>query len=147
MAADHTRWRSGYRGHDGGDGGDPPSPRRPEKRAHAMTLGVHEFWEYLRTSPLLWLAVTLLAYQAAYGIYRGTGRSPLANPVLISVTLIISVLLVTRTSYQTYFGSAQIVHFLIGPATVAMAIPLYAQTERLKTMIFPLTIALLVGSA
>jgi predicted murein hydrolase (TIGR00659 family) len=112
-----------------------------------MTLGVHEFWEYLRTSPLLWLAVTLLAYQAAYGIYRGTGRSPLANPVLISVTLIISVLLVTRTSYQTYFGSAQIVHFLIGPATVAMAIPLYAQTERLKRMIFPLTIALLVGSA
>lgn len=112
-----------------------------------MTLGPHELWAYLRASSLLWLTVTLLAYQAAYWIYRGTGRNPLANPILISVTLIISVLLVTKTPYQRYFDGAQIVHFLIGPATVAMAIPLYAQTERLKTMIFPLAMTLLVGSA
>lgn len=67
------------------------------------TLDPHGLWVYLRASPLLWLAVTLVAYQAAHGIYRLTGRNPLANPVLISVTLVISVLLVTKTPYQTYF--------------------------------------------
>jgi predicted murein hydrolase (TIGR00659 family) len=56
------------------------------------------------------------------------------------------VLLLTKTPYETYFDGAQFVHFLIGPSTVALAIPLYAQLERLKTMFVPVTIALLVGS-
>jgi predicted murein hydrolase (TIGR00659 family) len=111
-----------------------------------MTPSVSEIWVYLSASPLLWLTVTLLAYQAAYGIYRHSGLHPLANPVLISVTLIVCVLLLTNTPYQTYLDGAQLVYLLIGPATVALAIPLYAQIERLKTMLFSLAIALLVGA-
>lgn len=108
-----------------------------------MTLGhVQGF-----TAPLLWVAVTVLAYQAARALHSRTGRSPLANPVLISVALIIAVLVVTGTPYRTYFEGARLVHLFMGPATVAMAVPLYAQRERLKTMLFPLTIALLMGSA
>jgi predicted murein hydrolase (TIGR00659 family) len=101
---------------------------------------------YLLASPLLWVGVTLLAYRAAYCIYRRSGMNPIANPVLISVTFIICVLLLTNTPYQTYFDGARFVHFLVGPATVALAIPLYAQIERMKTMFLPLTIALVVGS-
>ncbi len=100
----------------------------------------------LSALPLLWVMVTLLAYQAASGIYRRSGRHPLANPVLISVTLVVGVLRLTNTPYQTYFDGAQLVHVLLGPATVALAVPLYAQIERLKTMLWPLTVTLLVGS-
>jgi predicted murein hydrolase (TIGR00659 family) len=111
-----------------------------------MTQSFFGIWLYLSTSPLLWIAVTLLAYWAAYGIYRSSGLNPIANPVLISVALIVCVLLLTKTPYQTYFDGAQFVQFLVGPAIVALAIPLYAQIERLRTMFLPLTIALLVGS-
>jgi predicted murein hydrolase (TIGR00659 family) len=111
-----------------------------------MTPSFFEKWLYLSASPLLWIAVTLLAYQAAYRIYHRSGLNPIANPVLISVAFIVCVLVLTKTPYQSYFEGAQFVHFLVGPATVALAIPLYAQIERLKTMLMPLTIALLVGS-
>jgi len=90
--------------------------------------------------------VTLLAYQVADAISRHSGRHPIANPVLISAALIVGVLLLTATPYQTYFDGAQWVHVLIGPATVALAIPLSAQIGRLKTMLVPLTLTVLVGS-
>jgi predicted murein hydrolase (TIGR00659 family) len=111
-----------------------------------MTPRVSDIWVYLSASPLLWVTVTLLAYQVAYGIYRRSGLHPLANPVLISVTVIVGVLLLTNTPYQTYFDGAQLMHVLLGPATVALAIPHYAQLERLKTMLLPLMITILVGS-
>jgi predicted murein hydrolase (TIGR00659 family) len=101
----------------------------------------------LSASPLLWLVVTVLAYRLAHAIFGWTGMHPLANPVLLSAAFVIVVLVLTGTSYATYFDGARLVHFLIGPATVAMAIPLYALIERLKTMVGPLLLALVVGSA
>jgi len=111
-----------------------------------MTLGISELWVSLSALPLLWVMVTLLAYQMASGIHRSSGRHPLANPVLISVTLVIGVLQLTDTPYQTYFDGVQWLHVLLGPATVALAVPLYAQIERLQTMLWPLMLTLLVGS-
>jgi predicted murein hydrolase (TIGR00659 family) len=107
---------------------------------------ITEIWVYLAASPLLWLTVTVLAYLVAYWLYRRSSFNPFINPVLVAVAFIATVLLVTRTPYPTYFEGAKFIHFLIGPATVALAIPLYAQMERLKTMWVPLTIALVVGS-
>ena len=74
------------------------------------------------------------------------GGHPLANPVLLAVAVLVALLALTGTSYQTYFDGAQFVHFLLGPATVALAIPLYAQFDRLRRMALPLLGALLVGS-
>jgi predicted murein hydrolase (TIGR00659 family) len=105
-----------------------------------------EIWVYLAASPLLWLTVTVLAYLAAFWLYRRSSFNPFVNPVLIAVAFIATVLLTTRTPYPTYFEGAKFIHFLIGPATVALAVPLFAQIERLKTMWFPLTVALVVGS-
>jgi len=100
----------------------------------------------MRSSPLAWVTATLLAYAAASTVHRRVGMNPLANPVLLSVTFIVGALLLTRTPYETYFEGARLVHFLVGPATVALAIPLHAHLDRLKTLLIPLTIALLVGS-
>ena len=111
-----------------------------------MNPNLEEIWVYLSTSPLLGLTLTLLAYQGAFWIYKRAGFHPLANPVLISVAILASLLLATGTPYQTYFDGAQFVHFLLGPATVALAIPLHAQWPRQKAMAGPLIIALVVGS-
>ncbi|MCK9258495.1 MAG: LrgB family protein [Azoarcus sp.] len=111
-----------------------------------MNGNLNEIWVYLSTTPLLGLTLTLIAYQAAFWIYKRLGFHPLANPVLIAVAMLASVLLLTGTPYSTYFDGAQFVHFLLGPATVALAIPLHAQWPRLKTMAGPLLISLCAGS-
>lgn len=105
-----------------------------------------EIWVFLAQSPLLWLSLTLLAYLGALWLHTRSGRNPVVNPVLISVIVIVSVLLLTRTPYDTYFEGAKFVHFLIGPATVALAVPLYGQVSRLRRLWLPIGVALLVGS-
>ena len=104
-------------------------------------------WVYLSASPLLGLTLTLVAYQLAFWIYRRSGKMALANPVLLAIIIITSFLLLTNTLYTRYFEGAQFVHFLLGPATIALAVPLYAQWPRLKRLAFPLIVALFAGSA
>jgi len=105
-----------------------------------------EIWVYLSASPLLGLTLTLLAYQAAFWLHKRCNGHPAANPVLISVLVLVAILWVTGTPYATYFEGAQFVHFLLGPATVALAIPLYAQFARLKRLALPLLATLVAGS-
>ena len=105
-----------------------------------------EIWVYLAASPLLGLTVTLLAYQGAWWVCRRCRFHPLANPVLLAVTALVLLLSLTRVPYATYFEGAQFVHFLLGPATVALAIPLYAQLPRIRQAALPLLAALLAGS-
>ncbi len=111
-----------------------------------MNERISEIWVYLAASPLLGLTVTLLAYLAAVRIGRRCGGHPLANPVLIAIAMLVPLLLLTGTPYRVYFDGAQFVHFLLGPATVALAIPLYAQLRRLVRLAGPLLVALLAGS-
>ncbi|AMO35509.1 MULTISPECIES: LrgB family protein [Thauera] len=111
-----------------------------------MTPRLTELWVYLSTSPLLGLTLTLVAYQAAFWLYKRAGFHPLANPVMLAIAMVATVLALGDMDYRTYFDGAQFVHFLLGPATVALAIPLYAQWPKLKAMAGPLMIALLVGS-
>ena len=111
-----------------------------------MNPPLTDIWVYLAASPLLGLTLTLLAYQAAFWLFKRSGGHPLANPVLIAVTLLVGFLLATGTAYETYFSGAQFVHFLLGPATVALAIPLHAQFKRVKAMTRPVVLGLLAGS-
>lgn len=104
-----------------------------------------QIWVYLSASPLLGLTITLVAYCLAHRIYLRSGSNPLLNPVVTSVTALILFLLATDTSYDDYFDGAQFVHFLLGPATVALAIPLYQQFNKLKQVWLPVTVALITG--
>jgi predicted murein hydrolase (TIGR00659 family) len=103
-------------------------------------------WVYLAASPLLGLTLTLLAYQGAVLVSKACKGHPLANPVLLAIAALVALLSATGTPYRTYFDGAQFVHFLLGPATVALAIPLHAQLKRLRVMAIPLLAALLAGS-
>lgn len=103
-------------------------------------------WVFLATSPLAHLTLTLFAYMAAEKFFEKTGRHPLANPVLIAIILIVSVLLLSHTNYQTYFAGAQFVHFLLGPATVALAIPLYHAYDHIRSAAVSIAISIVAGS-
>src|SRR6478735_9509514 len=111
-----------------------------------MSDNPFSLWVYLSQSPLLWLTVTLLTYVVADAVSLRTHRHPLANPVLHSKCIIGGFLLLTGTSYTTYFAGAQFVHFLLGPATVALAVPLYENRKVVLSAILPMLIALVVGS-
>jgi predicted murein hydrolase (TIGR00659 family) len=111
-----------------------------------MTDNPFSLWVYLSQSPLLWLSVTLLVYAIADAVSLRTHRHPLANPVLHSMWIIGAFLLLTGTSYTSYFAGAQFVHFLLGPATVALAVPLYENRKVVATAILPMLVALAAGS-
>lgn len=107
---------------------------------------VDDFWVYLRAGPLVWLVLTLGAYSAAFALFRLGRGNPLLNPVAIAVALIVAVLVATGTDYQTYFGGAQFVHFLLGPATVALGMPLWRNLGAARRMLVPMLVGLLAGA-
>jgi len=112
-----------------------------------MSARLTDVWVYLAQSPLLWLALTVVAYVVADLVHRLLGRRAAANPVLIAVVLLLLVLGASGTPYPTYFEGAQFVHFLLGPATVALAVPLQRELRRERARAVPLTVALVAGSA
>lgn len=105
-----------------------------------------EIWVYLSSEPLLWLTATLAAYVAGDALSRASGRAPLVNPVLVAVGLLALVLWGTGTEYTAYFEGAQFVHFMLGPATVALAAPLHANLAKVRRSALPMVAALLAGS-
>ena len=105
-----------------------------------------EIWSYLAGSPLIWLTATLVAYAIGDAAARAAGRAPLVNPVLVAVALLAALLWVSDTPYPVYFEGAQFVHFLLGPATVALAVPLHAALPALRRALLPVAAALLAGS-
>jgi predicted murein hydrolase (TIGR00659 family) len=106
-----------------------------------------QLWVYLSSTPLFGLTATLAVYVGASMLYERAGRAPWANPVLWSVVCIGAVLLLTGTSYPTYFAGAQFVHVLLGPAVVALGWPLWVRREELRRRGVALTIAALAGGA
>jgi len=105
-----------------------------------------DIWVYLSASPLLHLTLTLIAYQIGDRIYRRFGMNPLLNPVVIAIVILVPLLVVTDTDYDSYFDGAQFVHFLLGPATVALAIPLFNQIDRVRRSALAILAAILAGS-
>ena len=103
-------------------------------------------WVYLSTSPLLWLTVTVVAWVGSDALSQACGRHPLANPVLASVLVVASLLAATGTPYRVYFDGAQFVHFLLGPATVAIGVPLFRHWPTVQRNLLPMAVALLAGS-
>ena len=101
--------------------------------------------EFLAATPLLWLSLTLAAYLVAVAINERCNRTPPLNPTLLAIVLVVVVLAVTGTSYKRYFDGAQFVHFLLGPAIVAMAVPLYRHTEIIRKSAGALLGALGIG--
>ena len=106
---------------------------------------IQEIWVYLSGSPLLALILTLAAYHVGVLIYERTRLNPLANPVLIAVVMIAVTIAAIDMPYPKYFEGAQFVHFLLGTATVSLAVPIYKGLASLRGRVLPLTAALIGG--
>ena len=104
-----------------------------------------ELWVYLSTTPLFGLTATMAVYVLAQAVYVHLKQAPWANPVLWTVLVIASGLMLTQVPYPTYFSGAQFIHFLLGPAVVALAWPLWQRREELRRRWAPLLLAALIG--
>ena len=100
-----------------------------------------------RPSSPVWVTATLGAYLAASALQRVAGYRPVLNPVAVSVALVVLLLSATGTSYETYAQATRPLQFLLGPATVALAVPLYANMVRVRRAIVPALAAIAAGSA
>ena len=87
--------------------------------------------EFLSSAALFPLVLTLGAYQFSLWLQKKL-KSPICNPILVSIALVIGVLLLTGFSVQSYQSSMQSIQWLLTPATVCLALPLYEQLKILK---------------
>lgn len=108
-------------------------------------MHLEETWEWLRTSPLLWLGATLAAYEAGRRLRARTGHA-LAQPALVAIATVAVLLTLLGVPYDAYRDAVEIIVVLLGPATVALAIPLYHQLDRLRGMLAAMLLALGVGA-
>jgi predicted murein hydrolase (TIGR00659 family) len=104
-----------------------------------------ELWTYLSATPLFGLTITVVAYVLAHIVYERLDQAPWANPVLWTVLLLVTLLSLTETAYPVYFSGAQFIHFLLGPAVVALAWPLWERRHILKRHAGPLLLAAVCG--
>ena len=106
-----------------------------------------QLWVYLSSAPLFGLTATLVVYVLAQALYVRSGQAPWANPVLWSVVVLGSALMVTHVPYPTYFAGAQFIHFLLGPAVVALGFPRWERRAELQRSWGRFLVAALAGGA
>lgn len=103
--------------------------------------------DFLRTSPVFWIFVTVLGYRVGLALRDRTGGHPLAQPVIVAVAIVIGMLSLLDVDYEGYMAGGSMIHLLLGPATVALAVPLYRQVHHLRAMLVPTLVAIPVGAA
>ncbi len=106
-----------------------------------------ELWVYLSATPLFGLTATIITYVLAHSAYTRLNQAPWANPVLWTVLLLAALLTISETPYPTFFSGAQFIHFLLGPAVVALAWPLWQRRLEVRSRAGAILIAALVGGA
>ena len=111
-----------------------------------LSTGFSQVWTPMAEAPLFWLVATLAAYLIGKAVQRLCGGSALANPVLIAVALVVAVVEVSGTPYPQYFSGAQFINFLLGPVTVALAVPLAKNIGLVRANLHGIGLALLAGS-
>lgn len=109
-------------------------------------IGITDFWVYFSARPLFWIVVTLAAFLLASALNRKAGGTALLHPVLVAMAMIIALLVASDTDYTTYFEGAQFIHFLLGPATVALAVPLFDHRARIRRLLIPVLAVCASGS-
>ncbi len=112
-----------------------------------MILHLDDACSWLLGSPLFGVTLTLVAYKAARELWERTGRHATLNPVLVAIVLAGGTLLLLGVDYEDYMVGGQYIAFLLGPATVALALPLHYEAPLVRQAVWPVLAGLLVGSA
>ena len=97
-------------------------------------------------APILWLSITLLLFELADRISRRCNRHPLCHPVLLVTPVLIGLLLATDTPYPVYRDATAMLTFLLGPAVVGLAVPIWRLRDLIRRMAVPIILALGAGA-
>jgi putative effector of murein hydrolase len=111
----------------------------------AALQNVVQLWVYLSATPLFGLTATVSVYVLAQMMSQRLDHAPWANPVLWTVLVLSLFLTLSGTAYPTYFSGAQFIHFLLGPAVVALAWPMWQRRAQLRARAGPILLAALAG--
>lgn len=109
--------------------------------------GTSATWHALVSHPLAGLVLTLAAYELAVVLQRRLGGHVLANPVLMAIALVVIVLHLSGIRYADYMAGAGAVALVLGPATVALAVPLHTHAKQMRGSTVQLLVAAGVGAA
>ncbi len=111
-----------------------------------MTEPMHAAAQAILAHPIFPLGLTLAAYAAGTWLHRRAGQSPFFHPLILAVAIVIVALKAIGMPYATYFEGTRFLHWMLGPAIVALAIPLYGELGKLRARWRSTLAALLVGS-
>ncbi len=100
--------------------------------------------EFLVNSVFFGAVISLTAYEAGLLIKRKF-KSALLNPLLIGTACVMAVLLLLKIEYKHYYESAKYISYLLTPATVCLAVPLYQQIELLKKNLKAVAVGITAG--
>lgn len=100
----------------------------------------------LIATPVFAITLTLAAYISAAELYRRLGQIPLLHPILIASIVLAVILRFYGIRYETYHDATHWLNFLLGPATVALAVPLYQNLRHIVIFIIPIVLLVLLGS-
>ncbi len=106
---------------------------------------MNQLLDWITGFPLFGLLLTLLAFFIGQRLYIATGRHAYFQPVVAGMLLVIGFLVLARIPYSQYFRSAELLHLLMGPATVALAVPLFQHARRIRSLLLPVILTLLTG--
>jgi len=95
---------------------------------------------------LVWLPCTIVLYAGSSALHRRLDKAPIANPTLLSIAALVLILAGCGIPYETYFESVAVLHYLLGTAVVALAVPLYRNANRLQGRCISMALALVAGS-
>lgn len=101
--------------------------------------------DYVTSTPLVWLIVTISAYKIGILVYEKSGKNALLQPIVIAYMIMLPILILTNIPYKQYFESVSIIHFILGPATVALALPLYKNLKLIRSYFVPIVATLFLG--
>lgn len=91
------------------------------------------------------IIISFISFEIGKLIFKKT-QSPIFNPLLIGTIIVIAVLKIFNISTDSYFKGASIINFFLGPATVALALPLYKQWTLFKKYFIPVMTGAIIGS-
>lgn len=108
-------------------------------------MNVDALIAYVMNTPLSWIIITISAYKIGILIYEKSGKNALLQPIVIAYVIMLPILIVAQIPYKQYFESVSILHFFLGPATVALALPLYKNLKLIQSYFLPIIITLVFG--
>ena len=112
-----------------------------------LDLGWHpqQAWDWLSSSPLFGVTLTLAGYAVGRWAHRRTGHA-LLQPVVVAIVLVSAVLLIGDVDYAEYLRGGDLIAFWLGPATVALALPLHQEWHLVRRAAVPILTGVLAGA-